>query len=111
MSDASHPWREAVSPSVLERVDKICDRFEQAWIRAQSVNERPHIEDFLADTPEQERSLLLYELIELDVHYRWQAGEQAKPEDYQARFPSADLTPLADVFAKQVPTRPESEMV
>jgi tRNA A-37 threonylcarbamoyl transferase component Bud32 len=111
MSDPSHPWREAAPPSVLERVDKICDRFEQAWIHPQSISERPRIEDFLADTPEQERFLLLYELIQLDVHYRWQAGEQAKPQEYQARFPSVDLTPLADVFAKQVPTRPESELV
>src|SRR5262249_39643908 len=96
MGDPSHPWRDAVSPSVLARVDKICDRFEEAWIRAQSTSDRPRIADFLADTSQQEHSVLLYELIDLDIHYRRQAGEQPSARDYQTPFPFLDLAPLAN---------------
>jgi hypothetical protein len=82
MKNPSHPWREAVPPSVLERVDKICDRFEDAWLSATSVSDRPHIEDYLHDTPEPERAVLLRELITLDADYRRRSGEVATEEDF-----------------------------
>jgi hypothetical protein len=39
----------------------VCDRFELAW----QASQRPRIEDYLDDTPEPERSILLRELVAL----------------------------------------------
>jgi serine/threonine protein kinase len=73
------------------RIDQVCDRFELAW----QAGQRPSIEDYLSDTPEPERSLLLRELIALDIDYRRQAGEQPQSEDYRAWLPSLDLSDMA----------------
>jgi WD40 repeat protein/serine/threonine protein kinase len=64
-------------------VDRICDRFEAAWL----AGERPRIEEFVRDVPEPEGSTLLRELLRLELHYRTQAGEKPTPEEYQQRFP------------------------
>jgi hypothetical protein len=56
---------------VRQRIDKVCDRFEQAWNQGQ----RPRIEDFLGELPEPDRPALLRELILLDVEQRRQGGE------------------------------------
>jgi uncharacterized protein (TIGR03067 family) len=108
MNDQSHPWRESVSPSLLDRVDKICDQFEDAWLGAVSADQRPHIEDFVANVSEADRPLLLYELIVVDVNYRRRQGERPQAEDYQGRFPSLDLALLADVFGEEAATEPQA---
>src|SRR5262249_50677356 len=56
---------------------------EGAW----KAGQRPQIEDYLADTPEPERSLLLRELLALELAYRRQYGETLTPEAYLQRFP------------------------
>jgi tetratricopeptide (TPR) repeat protein len=76
---------------VEEQVDKICDRFEDAWKQGQ----RPRIEDYLAILAEPGRSTLLRELIKLDIVYRRRAGENPTAEDYRERFPNLD-PPAAD---------------
>jgi hypothetical protein len=99
MNDESHPWRESLPASLLERVDRICDQFEDAWLKAGSAGPRPGIEEFLPNASEPEHIPLVYELILLDVNYRRQQGENPQASEYQARFPSLDLAALADVFA------------
>jgi hypothetical protein len=57
------PSSDSFSPSRLQRVDEICDRFEDAW----KAGLRPWIEDYLAGTVEREPSALLWELIALEI--------------------------------------------
>src|SRR5262245_40275519 len=110
MNDQSHPWRASISASLLGRIDELCDQFENAWLRAASVDQRPHIKDFISGTPLPDRFLFLYELIYLDVNYRRRHGENPQPEDYQGRFPTLDLQPLAAVFAEQPDNVPASAL-
>ena len=77
-------------------MDERCDRFEKAW----QAGERPCIEDFLADTPEPERSLLLRELLGLELAYRRDQGEALLPEEYHQRFPD-DVGIIHAVFRGQ----------
>src|SRR6516165_3638848 len=96
MSD-QRPGSDSLSPSLLQRVDEICDRFEDAW----KADQRPRIEAYLGDTPEPERCVLLRELITLDITYRRQAGEQPQAEDYRDRFPFLELAQLASCLRAQ----------
>jgi serine/threonine protein kinase len=97
MNDQTHPSGESLSPSLVQRIDQICDRFEAAW----KAGQRPQIEDYLDDLPEAERSLLLRELLTVELQYRCQNGEALDAEEYVQRFPEeADL--IRAVFAKQV---------
>src|SRR5262245_56043157 len=57
MSDRSDTGNEALSPSQLEGMDQVCDRFEEAW----KTGRRPQIEDYWKAVPEAERSVLLRE--------------------------------------------------
>jgi serine/threonine protein kinase/O-acetyl-ADP-ribose deacetylase (regulator of RNase III) len=63
-------------------VDKVCDRFEAAWLAGQ----RPRIEDYLDTVSGPERSALLRELLQLDLHYRCCGGENPTAEEYVALF-------------------------
>jgi WD40 repeat protein/serine/threonine protein kinase len=101
MGDQPHLRQESLPPSVLERLDKICDRFTAAWKAAASADERPRIEDYLGDTPEPERSDLLHALIALDTAYRIRAGEQPQADDYRHRFPCPEIAPLASLLGTQ----------
>src|SRR5262249_39894728 len=74
---------ESLPLSLQQRVDKACDRFEDAW----RTGPRPRIEDYLADASEPERSNLLGELLALDIELRRDAGERPTPEEYRGRFP------------------------
>ncbi len=85
-------------PGVSERIDQVCDRFESAWQNGR----RPLLESHLADTPEPERTALARELIQLEVHYRRQAGEDPKPSDYQDLFPDTMPTWIAEVVAPEL---------
>src|SRR5262249_9171418 len=61
------------------------------------------IEDHLDDVPQAERSLLLRELLELELDYRRQSGETLVVEDYVGRFPEhADL--IQAIFNEQIVT-------
>jgi eukaryotic-like serine/threonine-protein kinase len=76
--------------SVLERVNAVCNRFEDAWLAGQ----RPRIEDYLVEvSDERERDALLQELIALDVFHRRRAGEDPQVEEYRGRFPDLAATP------------------
>ena len=66
-----------------ERIDEICDAFEQAW-RAHS---QPKIEDFLSQVAESLRDDLLCELIAAEIDLRREGGETVLTQQYLARFP------------------------
>ena len=67
------------------RINAACVLFERAW----RAGQRPRIEDVLATAAEEDRPVLLRELIALDIHYRRQAGEEPSPETYRQRLPEA----------------------
>jgi serine/threonine-protein kinase len=85
----------ALPPDLARRLEAVCDAFEAAWRTARTSGPRPHIEDFLSEVREPERTALLRELILAEVHYRRQFGERLRPDDYQARFPELDPEWLA----------------
>jgi WD40 repeat protein len=111
MSDPSHPGHESLPPSVLQRRDEVCYRFEAAWKAAEFTGERPRIEDYLDDTPKSESSLLLPALIALEVDYRRRAGEQPQEKEYRARFPTLDFARLSCTLAPNPPAPTLSEAV
>src|SRR5262249_17447545 len=86
MSEAPSTDNESLPLSAARQGDAVCFRFERAW----KAGQRPQVEDYLADVPEPARPALLRELIALDADYRRRAGEEPRPEDYQARFPGFD---------------------
>jgi hypothetical protein len=89
---------EALEPSVPLAVDTVCDRFETAWKAVGSGQPRPRIDAYLDGTPEPDRTLLLRELVALEVAYRARHGEIPAPEDYGALWPIPDATLIAVEF-------------
>src|SRR4051794_25507595 len=67
------------------RVDVICDRFEADW----KAGRRPRIEDYLFQVDEDERPVLLHELLPLELELRFSAGERPLPREYRERFPGS----------------------
>jgi hypothetical protein len=97
MSDQRHSGYETVSPSIWERVDELCDHFEDAW----KAGQRPWIEDYLGAASEPERCKSLEELLQVELAYRRRSGETLVLEDYLRRFPEhAEL--IRAVFAEQL---------
>jgi hypothetical protein len=87
MSVAFSGKERSLSPSAVLRLDQACNRFEDAWKQAALASTRPQLEDYLGAAPEPERSLLLHELLALELLYRGWAGERPTPADYRPRFP------------------------
>jgi hypothetical protein len=87
MSDAPPGGSESFPPP-SDAIDAACDRFEEAWHAAMTGGLRPRIDDHLGDVPEADRVALVRELVLVELHYRARLGEQARPEDYRARFPA-----------------------
>jgi serine/threonine-protein kinase len=73
------PW----PASLALRVEEICTRFEAAWQQGQ----RPRIEDYLGQRPEPEHSILLRELLALELAYVSKLGQTPAPQEYCLRFP------------------------
>jgi serine/threonine protein kinase len=90
------------------RIDGICDSFEEAWMRANSVGERPTIEDYLGELSGPERAFLLCELAALDFDYRRLAGETPSVADYCVLFPDLDAARLARLLARHGPVDPHA---
>lgn len=88
----------ALPSSLARHVDHVCDRFESCW-KTWQAGERPRIADFLGNTREPERSVLLRELIQLEVEFRTGSGESWRIEEFHTAFPEVDagwLTSLAE---------------
>ncbi len=86
-----------LSDAQLRRIDQVCDSFESAW----NSRQRPRIESFVEAEADSERRFLLQELVLLDIEYRRQHGERARPDDYQewlgeldVRWLEAQLRPM-----------------
>ena len=80
----------------LVRLDLALVRFEAAW----HAGESPRIEAYLEGAEEPERSLLLRELMELEMELDRGAGRPPDPVDYRRRFPG-DSTLVDQVFDVQ----------
>jgi len=76
-------FRETLSPALGEKINEQCDRFEAAWKTAP----RPRLEDFVTLADEPGRTLLLRELILLELAYRRRNGDKPLREDYACWFP------------------------
>src|SRR5947207_1990744 len=85
-------------------LDQVCDRFETAWKNVGSGGMRPRLEDYVADVPEPERSLLLHQLIFLEIDYRTLRGETPIAQEYGSRFPHLSARFLAEAIPS-APTR------
>jgi serine/threonine protein kinase len=82
----SLPDFEHLGSAVEIRLNALCERFERAWLNG----ERPEIEPVLRQEADATaRLVLLRELIQLDVYYRYRAAETPQVEDYLPRFPEA----------------------
>jgi serine/threonine protein kinase/Flp pilus assembly protein TadD len=92
------------SISQLNRLNRLCDRFERAWREGSS----PRIEDFLAEVAEVERAELLRELLSLEIHYRRQRGELPTADEYLSRFPQLECAALEAELASD-PSPRQSE--
>jgi serine/threonine-protein kinase len=93
MSEWPPTGAEPSSASALDRVDRLCDEFEDAWQKGL----RPRIEDFLADASGDERDELLRWLIPLDVTYRRRHEETPEIRDYLELSPTLSVDWLAGV--------------
>jgi eukaryotic-like serine/threonine-protein kinase len=81
MNDETRPVRADVPMAVLDRLDRIRDRFESA----RAGGARPRIEDYLgSDDPY--RPALLRDLLASELAARRRRGEQPEPSEYRGRF-------------------------
>jgi serine/threonine-protein kinase len=97
----------ALPPALDRHVDHVCDCFECAW-RAWQSGERPRVADFLGTTREPERSVLLRELIQLELHYRNARGERWRVDEFRERFPELDAVWLAGLARSSTASGPEA---
>lgn len=65
----------------LERIDRVCTRFEECWRNGP----RPDLRDFLAGDGE-ERRALFRELLQVELEYRRKGGERLTAEECRQRF-------------------------
>src|SRR5262245_19845673 len=68
---------ERLTPTQVARIDAACDRFEQAWKKAEPAATLPDLAEHLDGFDEAERTLLIRELIALDRAYRVRRGVPA----------------------------------
>src|SRR5262245_14031981 len=75
--------RSSLSGPGAERIDRICDDFEQAW----RARRQPKIEDMPPQIEQSLRDELLCELIAAEVDLRRECGQQVSQQEYLDRFP------------------------
>src|SRR5271155_765283 len=95
MSLLSRTHITALPPTVAERLDAVCDRFEAAC----EGGLRPRIGDYLEGVEEPARAVLARELILLDLHYRHRRAEIPQVADYDAVNPAPESNWLACAVA------------
>ena len=83
MSDEINPDPSELPLSVLDQIDRICDRFERAWERG----ERPRVEDNLGEVSGPHRSALVRDLLAAELSARRRRGEEPEPREYHGRLP------------------------
>ncbi|MCA9175176.1 MAG: serine/threonine protein kinase, partial [Planctomycetales bacterium] len=83
-----------------ERINEICDRFEDSW----SVENPPRIEDFVecdGSLSPADRGELLVELIRVDVALREASGDVPRLEQYLFRFARPDRPLVVAAFRER----------
>jgi serine/threonine protein kinase/formylglycine-generating enzyme required for sulfatase activity/Flp pilus assembly protein TadD len=93
MGETIEPADKSLPLDKLMSIDKICRRFEAAW----QAGQQPKIDDFLADTPEPERSELRRELSAIDTEYRKPAKEEPSLKVFVERLVSSGLMTAEEV--------------
>jgi serine/threonine-protein kinase len=78
------------------RIHALCEDFEAS----SRSGVFPRIEEFLERAGEDDRNMLLEELLYLEVELRRDRGEAPSPEDYRARFPESERE-IDAAFAEQ----------
>ena len=106
----SERGRGAMPLSLMARVDRACDAFEDAW----RAGGRPRLEEFLVDPAEPDRSAMLRELLAAELELRRASGERPTPDEYARRFPGQE-TLIAEVWsgstaARADPTRTATQV-
>jgi eukaryotic-like serine/threonine-protein kinase len=102
MNDQSMTGLAALPLADALRLNKLCNRFEEAW----KTGLRPQIEAYLCEVAEAERPLLLRELLLLELAYRRQSGDTLSLDMYRQRFPQH--TKVVDAaFGVKLAVRPE----
>ena len=76
--------RKKLPITALERIDDLCAEFERSWQSKQPKTIESVISGALSDD---ERELLLSELLVLEIDYRRRNGESPTADEYLARFP------------------------
>ena len=108
----SQPPPIADSSSLLSRdqlIEQICGPFEEALKATSAPGQTPRVEDYLGRVGEAERSVILRELVLLEVHYRCRGGEAPQTSEYQVRFPELDAEWLSDALAA-APTKVQARL-
>src|SRR4029077_11158446 len=67
----------------LQQIDVVCDRFERAWLSGR----RPELAEFVVLAPASVRAILFRDLLNLELEYCRQRGEQPNRRSYAERFP------------------------
>jgi eukaryotic-like serine/threonine-protein kinase len=80
----------------LHQIDAICDRFEADW----RTGRRPDIASYLAEAPPGGKAPLFRDLLNLELEYRLENGEELEAFAYNQRFPE-----LTDVVYAAFATR------
>jgi serine/threonine-protein kinase len=93
MNDQTRYDRSLLPLEILERIDRICDRFESDW----ESGGRPRIEAYLDEIAETYRPALLGDLLAAETDARGRRGECPQVCEYLERFPS-DAATIVGVF-------------
>jgi serine/threonine protein kinase/formylglycine-generating enzyme required for sulfatase activity len=72
--------------TVLQQIDRVCDSFEAAW----NAGLKPRIEEYLATSENDHRSILLRELLAREIELRRKVGETPEAAEYVCRFEGHD---------------------
>jgi eukaryotic-like serine/threonine-protein kinase len=104
MSGAAGEGPVATDASIADRIDQLCDAFEDAWRRGLA----PRIEDYLADAPENVEARTFRELLEVELAYLRRAGQAPDVEEFRARFPQL-ASVVSDVFERTLVALPGGE--
>lgn len=70
-------------PEIHQKLDHLCDRFEDAWQAGQS----PGLDDFLRDGPADAQTELFEQLLRLELDYRRRRNERPIFDEYRQRYP------------------------
>lgn len=88
--------RETMPPEMVQEVEPACKRFESEW----QAGNKPRIAEFLTGKQDPVRSVLLRELLLLDVKYRQKAGDEPRAAEYLQCLMPSDRELIHGVFGE-----------